>query len=205
MLHLATVEPDTLGLLRKLMTLPYMDRFFLVGGTALSLQMGHRKSIDLDFFCLEDFNKEDLLLKLQKDFEIQVDVISPSLFLTRIDDIKVDFVRFRYELQYPMFEVEGIRMANVKDIAPMKLDAVTKRGSKKDFFDIYYLLQHQTLQELLDLYDSKYKLSTLFHVIKSLTYFDDAEEDLDPFIFDKAVTWSKVKKHIQIKVSKLYA
>ena len=197
MLHLVTIEPNTLGLLKNLMARPHLDKFFLVGGTALALQMGHRKSIDLDLFTLEDFDQEILLKQLQTEFEVNVRSSSPSIFITEIDSIKVDFVRHRYLLQYPMLIIEGVRMPDIKDIAPMKLDAVTKRGSKKDFYDIYFLLQQMALPEMLDLYNNKYKLSTMFHIIKSLTYFDDAEEDLQPVVFDKKITWLKVKRFIQ--------
>ena len=102
MLHLVTIEPDTLGLLKTLMTRPYLDKFFLVGGTALALQMGHRKSIDLDLFTLEDFDQVLLLKQLEQEFTVDVRVQSPSIFITQINDIKVDFVRHRYPLQYPM-------------------------------------------------------------------------------------------------------
>ena len=204
MLHLVTIEPYTLGLLKNLMARPHLDKFFLVGGTALALQMGHRKSIDLDLFTLEDFDQEILLKQLQTEFEVNVRSSSPSIFITEIDSIKVDFVRHRYALQYPMLIIEGVRMPDIKDIAPMKLDAVTKRGSKKDFYDIYFLLQQMTLPEMLDLYNNKYKLSTMFHIIKSLTYFDDAEEDIQPIAFDKKITWLKVKRFIQKSVQALY-
>ena len=204
MLHLVTIEPNTLGLLKILMARPYLDKFFLVGGTALALQMGHRKSIDLDLFTLEDFDQDFLLKQLQEEFNVDVRVQSPSIFITEINNIKVDFVRHRYPLQYPLHLIEGVRMPDIKDIAPMKLDAVTKRGSKKDFYDIYYLLQQMALPELLDLYNNKFKLSTMFHIVKSLTYFDDAEIDSQPFIFDKKITWLKVKKSIQKAVLDLY-
>ena len=204
MLHLVTIEPDTLGLLKHLMLRPYLNKFFLVGGTALALQMGHRKSIDLDLFTLEDFDQDLLLKQLEDEFTVDVRVQSPSIFITQINNVKVDFVRHRYPLQYPMHFIEGVRMPDIKDIAPMKLDAVTKRGSKKDFYDIYYLLQQMTLPELLDLYYNKFKLSTMFHIIKSLTYFEDAELDNQPFVFDKKITWTKVKKSIQKAISDLY-
>ncbi|MBL7794156.1 MAG: hypothetical protein JNK77_17635, partial [Saprospiraceae bacterium] len=81
-------------------------------------------------------------------------------------------------------------------IAPMKLKAVTQRGSKKDFFDIYFLLQQMPLQEMLRLFKEKFKQYEIFHVIKSLTYFEDAEQNPDPMMLDKNITWSKVKAEI---------
>jgi predicted nucleotidyltransferase component of viral defense system len=193
-----------LGLLKSLMSKPYLDQFFLVDGTSLALQMGHRFSVDLDLFTIADFDQEELLATLKTDFEVVVEVTSPSIFITRIEGVKVDFVRFRYGLLCPVLHIEGIRMLEIRDVAPMKLDAVTKRGSKKDFYDIYFLLQMMPLQEILDLYDKKFQHSTLFHVIKSLTYFDDAEEQADPLVFDPAVRWEMVKAFIENEVQKLY-
>jgi len=190
--------------LKNLMSKPYLDQFFLVGGTSLALQMGHRFSVDLDLFTITDFDQEELLAELRTDFEVVVEVTSPSIFITRIDEVKVDFVRFRYGLLFPVLQTDGIRMLEIQDIAPMKLDAVTKRGSKKDFYDIYFLLQKMPLKEILDLYNEKFQHSTLFHVIKSLTYFDDAEGQSDPVVFDQSVRWGTVKSSIEKEVKKLY-
>lgn len=204
MLQTRAVESGTLGLLKSLMSKPYLDQFFLVGGTALALQMGHRISVDLDLFTVSDFDQEELLTLLETDFEVIVQVTSPSIFITIIEGVKVDFVRFRYKLLFPVLEIEGIRMLDVRDIAPMKLDAVAKRGNKKDFLDIFYLLEKVPLPEMLDLYNEKFQHSTLFHIIKSLTFFDDAEEDVEPRIFDSSVNWAMVKRTIQQKVRELY-
>jgi Nucleotidyl transferase AbiEii toxin, Type IV TA system len=204
MLQTRTVEPGTLGLLKSLMSKPYIDPFFLVGGTALALQMGHRMSIDLDLFCLTDFDKEDLLAAMLQDYEVLVEVTSPSIMITRIEGIKVDFVRFRYKSLFPELRIDGVRMLEIRDIAPMKLDAVTKRGSKKDFYDIYFLLEKLTLPEILDLYLQKFEHHTIFHVIKSLTFFDDAENQENPVVFDQLHTWEKVKKTIEKEVKLLY-
>jgi hypothetical protein len=197
MLQTRTVEPRTLELLKNLVSKPYLESFFLVGGTALALQLGHRISIDLDLFTITDFDHDDLLAALRKDFEVEVDVRSPSILITRIDNVKVDFVRFRYKILFPALHIDGVRMLELRDVAPMKLDAVTKRGSKKDFYDIYFLLQKMTLPQMLDLYAQKFEHSTIFHVIKSLTYFDDAEEQPDPIVFEKKHTWTKVKKTLE--------
>lgn len=204
MLQTRTVEPHTLGLLKRLMSKPYLDQFFLVGGTALALQMGHRVSVDLDLFTIADFNQEDLLASLRHDFEVIVEVTSPSIFIVRIEEVKVDFVRFRYKILYPMMTIESVRMLELRDVAPMKMDAVTKRGSKKDFYDIYFLLQQMALEEILKLYQQKFDHQTLFHVIKSLTYFEDAEEQPDPVVFDSKITWEKVKAETAKAVQQLY-
>jgi predicted nucleotidyltransferase component of viral defense system len=203
MLHLETVDPFTLGLLKSLMSKEYLRQFVLVGGTALALQMGHRKSVDLDMFTVSDMDADSLLDCLQKDFEVLPKVKTKGSLICDVEKIKVDFIKFKYAFAYPVQEIDGIRLLSVEDIAPMKLDAITGRGSKKDFYDLYFLLERYNLQELLDLYIRKYQHSTLFHVIKSLTWFDDAEPQVLPDVLLKKVTWTQVKKRIEQAVTKL--
>jgi len=204
MLYTATVAPNTLGLLIELMGKSYLQGFNLVGGTALSLQIGHRKSIDLDMFATEPFDTNELKSKLEDDFPVfQVILESQNTLITNINDIKVDFIRFKYGFTYPIRYEDPIRLANVKDIASMKLDAITGRGKKKDFFDLFFLLKRYSLSELLSLYQEKYQHSTIFHVVKSINYFEEAEVEPDPIILDKKVNWMKVKKMLTEEVNKL--
>ena len=204
MLHTATVAPHTLELLKKLMQKPYLKDFKLVGGTALSLQIGHRISVDLDLFCNEPFETPRLKSQLEDDFpSLQIVLEQTNTILATIDKIKIDFIRFKYEFKYPIVFENEIRLTNIRDIAPMKMDAISGRGRKRDFFDLYFLLQEFSLPELLKLYEEKYKHTTIFHVIKSLNYFDDAEEENEPIILNKKVTWTKVKKTIVKEIQKL--
>ena len=204
MLHLETIEPDTLGLLKRLMARPYLAGFNLVGGTALSLQLGHRVSVDLDLFTAQAFESAVLLEQLQKDFSsVEPTHAMGSTLLCRIEVIKVDFVRFRYPFQYPLIEQENLRLVSSADIASMKLDAIAAKGRRKDFYDLYFLLEDFTLPQILETYSAMFQHSTLFHVIRSLTYFEDAEADATPLIFDKTVTWDKVKKRVAAEVRKL--
>lgn len=204
MLYTATVEPNTLGLLIELMKKPYLQGFYLVGGTALSMQIGHRISIDLDMFTTEPFDTIELKSKLEDDFpDFRVLLESQNTIITTINEIKVDFIRFKYGFTYPILIEKEIRLVNIKDIAPMKLDAITGRGKKKDFFDLYFLLKKYTLPEIFDLYQSKYQHSTIFHVIKSITYFQEADAEPDPVILDKKVNWEKVKRTLIKEVNKL--
>jgi len=204
MLYTTTVAPNTLGLLIELMEKSYLQGFNLVGGTALSLQIGHRKSIDLDMFTTESFDTNELKSKLEDDFPVfQVILESQNTLITNINDIKVDFIRFKYGFTYPIIFEDQIRLANVKDIASMKLDAITGRGKKKDFFDLFFLLKRYSLSELLSLYQEKYQHSTIFHVVKSINYFEEAEVEPDPIIIDKKVNWMKVKNALKEEVNKL--
>jgi Nucleotidyl transferase AbiEii toxin, Type IV TA system len=204
MLYYETVEPDTLELLTELMVKPYLSAFNLVGGTALSLQLGHRKSIDLDLFSKEEFDGKILLEFLEKDFlEIEVLTQTKGTLLTRIEGVKVDFLRFNYPTIRPIRTENRIRFLTPEDIAPMKLDAIAGRGKKKDFYDLYFLLEKMTLPQLLALHYEKFRLSTTFHIVKSLTYFDDAEDDDDPIMIRMEISWEEVKKKIAKAVAGL--
>lgn len=204
MLHVETVEPNTLELLKRLMDKPYLSSFCLVGGTSLSLQFGHRKSIDLDLFSELDFDGDQLLESLEQDFQhIEVLTKMKGTLFTRVQGIKVDFPRFNYPVIRPVRTEDNLRLLTPEDIAPMKLDAIAGRGKKKDFYDLYFLLEKMTLQEMLNLHHEKFKLSTTFHIVKSLTYFEDAEEDDPPVLIKRKVTWPQVKRRILEAVASL--
>jgi len=203
MLHYKTIEPATLELLKKLMLDERLKQFVLVGGTALALQLGHRISIDLDLFTIEDFNSQELIPELLKNYNLKPLLQFQQSLICEIDNIKVDFIRFKYKFIRPILEIDGIRMLHVEDIAPMKLDAIAGRGKKKDFYDLYFLLKQFNLTTLFELFLEKYPHQTTFHVAKSLSYFADAENDHDPVVIDKKVTWKKVKKRINLEIRKL--
>jgi len=180
-----------------------LSQFNLVGGTALSLQIGHRKSIDLDLFTQSDFEADAVLNHLREaGYEPQITHFQKQTLIGEIQGIKVDFIRFRYPFANDVLVVDGIRMANIKDIACMKIDAIMGRGRKKDFFDLYFLLQRYSLTDMMGWYGQMFKHSTLFHVYKSLTWFEDADLDGAIDVMDKKVNWEKVKKMIVKAVEK---
>lgn len=167
--------------------------FDLVGGTALALQIGHRKSVDIDLFSPNDFNGAELLSELKTSFSV-------TLRCT-IEDVKADFVKFREPNLDPLVEEDGIRMKGLRDIACMKLAALSVRGVKKDFYDIYFLLQLFSLDEMFAWYKEKTGFKTVIHVIRSLTYFDDAEKTEIPVLL-KVVDWREVKRTISEHANK---
>jgi predicted nucleotidyltransferase component of viral defense system len=196
MLQIQTVEPNTLELLRSLMQKEYLNSFVLVGGTALALQLGNRESIDLDLFSTDDFSSNEVLSSLLNDYQIVVNNQLTQTLISTINHVKVDFIKFHYQFIRPFVVIENIRMASVEDIAAMKLDAITGRGSKKDFYDLFFLLQQFSIDDLFSFYIEKYPHQTTFHVIRSLTYFEDAEIQPNPIVFDKTITWEVVKHKI---------
>lgn len=200
MLYPQTVDNITLAVLKRLMAAKTLDKFVLVGGTALAFQIGHRKSVDIDLFTLDTFDPDLLLLELSTDFTPNVLQKSALSLVCTIEGIKVDFIHFRYPFIRPIRHEYGIRMLALEDIIPMKLDAVSGRGSKKDFYDIYFLLRFFTLEKMFDLYQEKYPHQTTFQLLRSLAYFEDAEKDPEPVVFDTRVTWSEVKSKLKMVI-----
>ena len=196
MLHYETIIPETQSLLEKLSALPVLDDARLVGGTALALQLGHRTSVDLDFFGRINADSEELRDILREVGRVEVASVSKNINIFWINGVKVDMVNYPYPwLDLPIVE-DGVRLASLNDIAAMKVSAIVNRGTKKDFIDLYTLLQHFALDEILDMYSRKYSDGSLFIVMKSLTYFDDAETDPMPNVLNDT-TWETVKDSIR--------
>lgn len=203
MLHTKTIEPNTLELLKSLMQKHYLKQFVLVGGTALALHIGHRQSVDIDLFTIEDFNTNELLPLLIKDYNLSLVNQTPQSLICTINNVKVDFIRFQYPFIRPISEIDGVRIISTEDIAAMKLDAIVGRGRKKDFYDIYYLLKQINIEKLLELYQEKYPHQTTFHVLRSLVYFADADPDPDPIVFDNKLTWHNIKNSLIKEIQKI--
>ena len=205
MLYTSTVEPRTLGLLKSLMSEPDIIPFNLVGGTALSLQIGHRMSFDLDFFGFPtELNIPLISSVLQEYGMVEQLTASKNIYSAHVGEIKVDFVRYRYPMIKPFSTYDGsLRLAALEDIAAMKMAAITGRGRKKDFADLYFLLRHFSMQEMIDFYLKKYSDGNLFLLSKSLNYFEDADEDADLMLIKKS-DWPTMKKTIETEVKKLF-
>ncbi|EPH14979.1 MAG: nucleotidyl transferase AbiEii/AbiGii toxin family protein [Bacteroides stercoris] len=200
MLYLETVESSTLELLKKLQRLPVLEQTRLVGGTALALQLGHRKSIDLDFFGTVDCEAEYLRESIAGIASLTILKESPHIHIYIVDGIKVDIVNYKYPWLDDVVLEQGLRLASVSDIAAMKITAIIGRGTKKDFIDIAFLLHHFSLEEILHFYAAKYNDSSVFMAMKSLAYFDDAETDPMPDMFVNQ-SWQQVKAYILSKIS----
>jgi hypothetical protein len=184
------------------MSLPELSQFGLVGGTNLSLRFGHRLSIDLDLFTNEPFDSEITYNQLEARFPniLQASQSETMLFLY-INEVKIDMVLLPYPYLNPMEQVEDIRLVSLEDIAAMKLSAVARRGVKKDFWDIAELLDVFSLDQMLEFYKTKYSSRDIFHLLRSLVYFNDADPQKDPDPLNNA-TWSQVKIKVQNAVKK---
>lgn len=206
MLQYGTVEPRTLELLKRLMALPELECFSLVGGTALALYYGHRLSVDLDLFSTSDFQTEVILKVLENEFpDFQYNRPDNVGIFGFIGDVKVDFVRYHHHPMLGSIHIEdGIRLSSVHDIAAMKVAAILKRAVKKDFWDVAELLDHFTAQHLIDCYSRKFpSQQLLISVPQALTYFIEAEDSEDPLSL-KAQTWETVKAKIRNGVNSYF-
>lgn len=203
MLQIETVEPHTFSVLKELMGIPELQEFSLVGGTALSLLYGHRKSVDLDLFSNKPFENEKIIQTLENKFEgaFKYRTTNPRFgIFCFVDEVKVDIIRHPHPLIRPLQEKVGLRIFSVEDMMAMKVQAILGRGKKKDFWDITELLQHYSVSDFVNFHQEKYAAQNLLITVpQAITYFADAEEDEDPISL-KNQTWDKVKKAIQSKV-----
>ena len=202
-LHTEALDKDLLQLLEQLMISDELKNFYLVGGTALALQLGHRKSNDIDLFYHDHFDSSFIADFLKDTFEISSLEVSKNLVRCYINKIKIDILSHRYSLVDSIITSENIRFASLKDIAAMKLNAITNRGMKKYFWDIGTLLSIFSLKEMLMFYKVKYPTSSLWQVEKSLCWFDDADNELTEIIDLKGNHWQTIKQNILSETKKI--
>ena len=200
MLSFQTVLPDTLELLKVLMQQPLLKDMRLVGGTSLALQYGHRRSVDLDFFGSTTEDIDELTSMMQ---ECATNMVKGSctknIKAYFLNGVKVDVVNYCYDwIDEPVNE-DGLRLASDKDIAAMKVNAIMGRGTKKDFVDMYFLLQHYSFDEIIKLYLQKYTDGSEYRALLSMSYFADADPQPMPYMFQK-VDWETIKSEIKHQV-----
>lgn len=182
-------------------------QFYLAGGTSLALHLGHRHSVDLDWFTGERMADPMRLAQdiRQKEIPLVTGQIERGTLYGTVSGVRVSFLEYQYPRLKPLvsWPESGCLIASVEDLACMKLSALTQRGAKKDFVDIYALgLRYKPLQEILRLYQQKYSVEDVTHVLYGLTYFDDADKERMPkMLWD--TDWRTIKKTIQGWVRKL--
>lgn len=202
MLYKQNVDAQLLELLNGLMHSEIFKDFNLVGGTALALQIGHRLSVDIDMFGNSEINELEFNQELSRFGNPVVLKKSKNIIIYSINGLKVDFANYPYPLLKKNKTVDAIRLVSMEDIAAMKLNAISGRGSKKDFIDLYFLLQTFSLNEMMDFYTKKYLDGSPFLVLKSLAYFEDADKQEMP-IMTKPLDWREVKNTILSETVKL--
>lgn len=180
------------------MEIDVLKDFCLVGGTALALQFGHRISVDLDLFSRNDFDPNTLFQQIKKQFanrEVEFMRSDENTLNLQIDNIKTDILKFDYPLLEALNVVENIRLMSIPDIAAAKLSAISNRGAKKDFIDMYFILQQYSLEEIFIFFQKKFDIKVGLHQIKSLVYFRDAERQPDAIMLND-LSWEFVKENI---------
>lgn len=195
MLYYETIEPHTLELLKKLQSLPELNNCRLVGGTSLALQIGHRKSVDLDLFGSLECEAEELEAVISSIGDVTILKRTPNIHIFVVDGIKVDIVNYQYKWLSPAKIEDGIVLADKQDIAAMKVNAIIGRGTKKDFIDIAFLLKEYSLSDILRFFFNKYPDASMFLASKSLAYYDDADNEPMPYMFSDT-TWEELKAFI---------
>lgn len=197
MLYKETIEPKTLELLIDLQKEPLLSTFNLVGGTALALHLGHRKSIDLDFFTSESFDLEEVKMMLIKKYDFKVSYSRSQTLKGFINGVKVDFIKFDYPHLHNCDIIDEVRIESIPDIIAMKLLSITDNGSRiKDFIDIAYLSSWFSLEQMLQFFIRKITNSNIMMAIKALTYFDDIDFNESIVMLNNNFDWDKIANRL---------
>ena len=191
------ISPHTFQLIQQLQSLPELSGFYLVGGTSLALQLGHRNSIDIDLFTHGDFDDNAIIELLRSNYKTEEIFRRKNTIITLLDNIKTDFIKYDYPLISAPITEEGITYLSKEDIGAMKLHAIIQSGKRlKDFIDIYFLLQHFTMDQLIGFFVKKYSHSNPLIALKAVTYFDDIDENTDPPKLLQPLPLAAIKKRI---------
>jgi Nucleotidyl transferase AbiEii toxin, Type IV TA system len=192
--HPEVISKEAQNLLTSLGEAAPTSRFYLAGGTGLALRYGHRRSVDFDFFSSELFAEEALLASLSEHTKPAVLSRAPSTLHLVVSATKVSFIGYPYPLLFGLDRYAGVDVADARDIACMKLSAIASRGTRRDFFDLYLVAEQYSLGGILALFARKYAgiEYSRIHLLKSLTYFEDAEAD-PPLQMLTAMSWTDVQ------------
>lgn len=192
MLFYQAVPENLLSTLRLLMKEDKLTDFILVGGTALALQIGHRVSVDIDLFTDHSFDAKEVLDVLRKTMNVELNISRPNGMQLTVENLKVDIYNWAVPFIDPPVISDELRLASLKDIAAFKLDAITTRKTKKDFYDLYFLLQKLPLTEMVNAYKEKYPYNSTKNVMVALSSCSAADEDQQPELL-KLAKWGEVK------------
>lgn len=203
-MHPEILAPPTRKCLDKLNAQTFLRPFYLIGGTAIALHLGHRQSVDLDFVSASPVNTLLLRQELSGCGLFILDVEGKNTLHGSLDQVKISLMTYHYPLLDELVVFDGIQVAGLKDLAAMKLDTLSARGKRRDFVDVYAIAQTGvSLKNMLSWFEEKYSNLQYnpMHLIKSLTYFVDAEADPDP-LYIKTMDWERVKSFF-LKESRL--
>lgn len=202
--HRETVTDSVVRAIAVLGAAPWIARFYLAGGTGLALHLGHRRSVDVDLFSAEAFEPNDLIGYLRKRGTLSIVTTAPATLHVTFEDTKVSFLGYEYPVLDAYDAFNGVNVASPRDIACMKLSAIASRGTRRDFVDVYEIARIHRLGELVDLFQRKFAevQFSKVHLLKSLTYFADAEKEPMPDML-VPVSWREIRRFFEREVPKL--
>lgn len=178
--------------------------FYLAGGTGLAFQLKHRLSLDLDFFTRKDINNKILIQKLKNLGKLSIEKEAENSVNGYFNRTRITFLKYDYPCLFSFKEIQGIKVADSRDIGCMKIDAISSRGTKRDFIDIFCICQKViSFDKLIKLFKRKYKSINynIIHIFKSMTYFEDAEGDPMPKMI-VPISWKEIKKYFKEEAKK---
>ena len=182
-----------------------LKNFYLVGGTGAALQLKHRVSLDLDFFSKKDIDTKTLIQKIKTQGKFSIERETENTLIGIFNGTRVSFLKYDYPLLFDLKQIKGIKIADLRDIGCMKIDAVSSRGMKRDFVDLFFICREAiSLKNLLSLFKKKYKSVNYnrLHILKSLVYFEDAENNLMPRMI-LPTSWQEVKNFFKEEIRKI--
>lgn len=194
---------DALAILGDSKVLPRDS--YLAGGTALALHLGHRISVDFDFFTSVVFDSDKVVRTLRQVGTFNLERFAENTVLGTFNHVRFSLFTYQYPLIFKTIPYLKIDLANPRDIGAMKIAAISTRGTKKDFFDLFKLAEVGiTIDNCLKYYEKKYKsfANNTYTIISALSYFAEAEESADPQMIDK-ISWEEVKSFFEKEAIKL--
>lgn len=202
MLHKETVTEGTLDLINRLMEDDQLKSFYLVGGTALALIIGHRISIDIDLFTNQDFDALAMAEYLKKNYDTELRNVNKNSVSGFLEGIKFDIIAHRYPHVKPLIIIQQIRMLSLEDIAAMKINAIVGNGSRiKDFIDVYYLLKQLSYNQIIASYLIKYPDVSADIARASLLYHKDIDFTTSIVLLNDKIEWKDIEKDIRKAIS----
>ena len=186
MINYSVLTEPQKNLFEKLISESWIREFYLAGGTALAMHLGHRMSDDFDFFMQKDINKNELLKNIAEFSNYKLLSEDVNTLYISINNIKISFISYKYEIIEKFIYIENISISGVRDISGNKLSDISSRGSKKDFIDLYFILRYKNIKEVFEDFCLKYGKDYFnkYHILKSLVFFDNADSEPMPVMIE---------------------
>ena len=205
-MHSETLDANSRNNLMILKKGISLNDFYLAGGTAVALHLGHRISYDLDFFGNKSFDGLVLGRKLSALGDYRNKFLDGNNLIGGFNGTSISFIFYKPEMIGKFHQFEGVHIASLDDLIGMKIEAISSRGKKRDFIDLFSIMKYKNISitDAMFLYNEKYKdfNPSMIHALKSLTYFNDAENDPLP-VMKTPIQWQEVKNYFERELGKM--